>query len=69
MNFDSVIVYLPVKLDVRKAPSITKHSENVKIDVGQQAELSCTADGYPNPDITWKRENDELLPTGGLNFK
>ena len=41
----------------------------MNIAEGQQAQLVCTADGYPKPDISWKRDNDELLPTGGLNFK
>lgn len=29
------------------------------------AELKCTADGYPKPEISWVRENNELLPSGG----
>lgn len=29
------------------------------------AELKCTADGYPKPSISWVRENNELLPSGG----
>lgn len=27
--------------------------------------LSCFASGYPTPRISWRRENNAILPTGG----
>ena len=31
---------------------------------GQAVQMDCYAAGYPTPSITWRRENNALLPTG-----
>lgn len=33
---------------------------------GESANLTCAADGYPKPNITWVRVNGGLLPNGKL---
>ncbi|XP_001604323.1 lachesin isoform X1 [Nasonia vitripennis] len=54
-----------VKLDIERPPEITaKSSSSVTVVEGDSAELKCEADGFPSPSITWKRENDEILPFG-----
>lgn len=52
---------------VRRPPKIT---ENIQINpvpgvLGASVELKCIADGYPKPSISWKRDNDGILPAGG----
>jgi Immunoglobulin domain len=42
---------------------------NVRVEEGQSATLLCKADGYPKPDIVWKRENEEILFSKGNSFR
>lgn len=46
---------------ISDAASIKSVSENVIVDQGEEATLSCTADGNPLSDdtITWKRDDME----------
>ncbi|OTF75097.1 hypothetical protein BLA29_009713 [Euroglyphus maynei] len=36
---------------------------------GESIQLECYAFGYPQPSISWRRENNDLLPTGGSLYK
>ena len=36
---------------------------------GESIQLECYATGYPQPSISWRRENNDLLPTGGSLYK
>lgn len=36
---------------------------------GESIQLECYATGYPQPTISWRRENNDLLPTGGSLYK
>lgn len=36
---------------------------------GDSVELSCYAGGMPIPDISWRRENNAILPTGGSIYR
>lgn len=56
-----------VELLVRTPPTINDTSTTVSTIVTekQPAELICTADGYPRPTITWRREHNAILPNGG----
>lgn len=36
---------------------------------GESIQLECYASGYPQPTISWRRENNDLLPTGGATYK
>ena len=59
-----------VKLQVHKQPSISYNSTHSKVAaIGDEVELECYADGIPAPEITWRRENDAVLPTGGLIYR
>lgn len=31
--------------------------------------MECYAGGYPTPRITWRRENNAILPTGGSIYR
>jgi hypothetical protein len=36
---------------------------------GAKVELRCYASGYPLPDIYWRRQNNDVLPTNSSVFK
>lgn len=51
---------------VRLPPVISDNStRSVIASSGSTVDLNCYASGYPPPRISWRRENNELLPTGG----
>lgn len=55
-----------VELVVRQPPVIYDNTTRSLLLVeGQTAVLRCYAGGYPRPTIFWRRENYEILPTGG----
>lgn len=57
-------------MQVTRAPDIMSGMESsVKVAVGQEATLLCKADGFPKPEITWKRDNEEILFTKGFTFR
>jgi len=58
-------------LSVRLPPVISDNS--TRSVIVQQNErrvvLSCYATGFPPPEITWRRDNNALLPTGSAIFR
>uniref|UniRef100_A0A0A9YFY8 Lachesin n=1 Tax=Lygus hesperus TaxID=30085 RepID=A0A0A9YFY8_LYGHE len=59
-----------VLLQVRRPPVISDNStRSVIVSEGQQVTLECYANGYPSPRISWRRENNAILPTGGSMFR
>lgn len=56
-----------VDLLIKHAPKIIKVKQNPAV-LGSSVELNCTANGYPTPNISWKRADDRLLPIGGNIF-
>ena len=34
-----------------------------------KAELICHASGSPKPIVSWRRENNQILPTGGIVYR
>ena len=36
---------------------------------GQTVELRCYASGFPQPDIYWRRQNNDILPTNSSVYK
>ncbi|XP_050062398.1 lachesin-like [Aphis gossypii] len=58
-----------VELDVNRPPVISDASSPTLVNAmeGQFSRLECYADGFPEPRVTWTRENNGILTTGG-NF-
>ncbi|KAG9509461.1 Lachesin, partial [Fragariocoptes setiger] len=57
-------------ISVRIPPLISDNStRSIKVTAGETISLSCHASGYPTPKISWRRENGESLPTGGVVSK
>lgn len=54
-----------VLLSVRRPPIISDNStQSIVATEGQAVQMECFAGGYPTPTITWRRENNAILPTG-----
>ncbi|KAF2354652.1 Immunoglobulin I-set [Trinorchestia longiramus] len=59
-----------VHLLVRRPPYILDNStRTVVVSDGDSVKLECYAGGVPIPSISWRRENNAILPTGGSIFK
>lgn len=60
------------KLNVAiKHPAIISEENTPKsmlVTEGQNLEISCHADGFPQPTISWERENRAIMPAGGSSF-
>lgn len=55
---------------VRIPPLISdSSSRGVTVAAGETFSLTCNATGVPAPKISWRRENNGLLPTGGVVAK
>ena len=64
------VVTAKVELQVRKPPFISDNSTRSEVVVeGTEVQLECYAGGFPTPKITWRRENNALLPTGGSIYR
>ncbi|EAT38865.1 AAEL009295-PA [Aedes aegypti] len=58
-----------VELQVRRPPIISDNStQSLVVSEGQSVQMECYASGYPPPQITWRRENNAILPTGGAIY-
>lgn len=54
-----------VKLSVRRPPVISDNStQSLVASEGSEVQMECYAGGFPTPTITWRRENNAILPTG-----
>ncbi|XP_023340455.1 lachesin, partial [Eurytemora carolleeae] len=57
-------------LRVLEPPVINDNStRSVVVDEFNPATLECSARGSPTPRIEWRRENNAVLPTGGLIYR
>lgn len=58
-----------VLLSVRRPPVISDNStQSLVVSEGKSVQMECYAGGYPHPTITWRRENNAILPTGGATY-
>lgn len=58
-----------VKLSVRRPPVISDNStQSVVASEGSEVQMECYASGYPTPTITWRRENNAILPTDSATY-
>jgi hypothetical protein len=46
---------------MKYGPQFTADPLHVAVDIGQDATLTCSVDGNPNPAIVWRRKGDEKL--------
>lgn len=52
-------------LQVTRPPIIAAETpSHISVVEGQAASLYCKAEGFPKPDVKWRRENDELFSRG-----
>jgi len=59
-----------VELVVRRPPVISDNStRSLILSEGETAELKCYAGGFPSPKMSWRRENHDILPTGGSLYR
>ncbi|XP_012288477.1 lachesin [Orussus abietinus] len=59
-----------VELQVRRPPIISDNStRSLVVSEGQPVQLECYAFGFPTPRISWRRENNAILPTGGSIYR
>lgn len=56
-----------VQLSVRRPPVISDNStQSLVASEGSEVQMECYGSGYPTPTISWRRENNAILPTGRL---
>ncbi|XP_063392446.1 lachesin [Cydia fagiglandana] len=59
-----------VELQVRTPPIISDNStRNLVASEGESAVMECYAGGFPPAKISWRRENNAILPTGGSIYR
>ncbi|XP_030757526.1 lachesin [Sitophilus oryzae] len=59
-----------VEVEVRRPPFISDNStRSVVVSEGEAVQMECYAGGYPPPKISWRRENNAILPTGGSIYR
>ncbi|XP_068621872.1 lachesin [Battus philenor] len=59
-----------VELQVRRPPIISDNStRSLVASEGDSAQMECYAGGFPPPKISWRRENNAILPTGGSIYR
>nr|XP_061790885.1 hemicentin-1-like [Nerophis lumbriciformis] len=46
-----------VALDVGDAPKFTQVPLDIAVDIGSNVTLTCQAHGYPEPQVTWRRQD------------
>lgn len=57
-------------MQVRRPPVISDNStRSLVVSEGQSVQLECHAGGFPQPRISWRRENNAILPTGGSIYR
>ncbi|XP_034301030.2 neural cell adhesion molecule 1 isoform X4 [Magallana gigas] len=58
------------KLTVQTAPQIQPSINSIyEKEIGSSLQLTCESHGNPHPNITWKREDGQELPTGGFQSR
>jgi len=55
---------------VSQPPVIADNStRSIVAQENSKAELRCHASGSPKPVVSWRRENNQILPTGGIVYR
>ncbi|XP_030626728.1 hemicentin-1 [Chanos chanos] len=53
-----------ITLDVGSAPRFTREPSDVSADIGSNVTLPCHAQGHPQPQVAWRREDNAPLLSG-----
>ncbi|EDW81791.1 uncharacterized protein Dwil_GK12252 [Drosophila willistoni] len=55
-----------LNLQIKTPPVISESTaKTTLVTEGQNLELTCHANGFPKPTISWARENNAIMPAGG----
>ncbi|EDW02393.1 GH21968 [Drosophila grimshawi] len=54
--------------DIQETDAGTYTCQSIVASEGSEVQMECYASGYPTPSITWRRENNAILPTGESLF-
>ena len=54
-------LYQVGKLNIMFSPEIIHSTRDIKIDIGDSVSLLCLGKGNPEPQITWRREDNKLI--------
>ncbi|XP_025190919.1 lachesin-like, partial [Melanaphis sacchari] len=69
---DGINTSADIELEVNRSPSILKLSSSPATLIareGRPSKLECYADGYPEPKVTWSRQFNGFLTTGGKFYR
>lgn len=59
-----------LNLSVKHPPIVSeKTPKSVIVKEGDNIEVSCDADGFPKPNISWRREDNSIMPAGGNSLR
>ena len=63
------MVTADVQLQVKLPPTMVDEplTRSVRAKVGESTQLTCKAEGFPKPGITWGRADGHVLPSGREN--
>ncbi|KAM4548643.1 hemicentin-1 isoform 1-T1 [Odontesthes bonariensis] len=50
-----------ITLNVGAAPKFTREPSDMAVDIGSNVTLTCHAQGYPEPQVTWRRKDGSPL--------
>ncbi|PIO53759.1 immunoglobulin I-set domain protein [Teladorsagia circumcincta] len=50
----------PARLSVYEKPKFLQEPKDVTVDVGSSVLFDCRVSGEPQPQISWKKKNDQM---------
>lgn len=60
-----------LNLSVKHPPVVSeeKTPKSITVKEGDNVDVTCYADGFPKPNISWKREDNSIMPAGGTTHR
>lgn len=56
-----ILTFAILNLEPTAAPKFTREPSDMALDIGSNVTLGCLVQGYPDPRVTWRREDGLLL--------